>query len=72
VITISGERLIVDNEHAEFSQIILDGRSADIYEGVDPSSLNMIVIYDDMTGLFITLDSEIEIAELILIAESIG
>lgn len=70
-ISVSGERQVIDNEHAEFSEAIIGGRIADIYESVDPHYPSTIIVFDYLTGLFITFASEIEIAELMMIVEGI-
>ena len=55
-----------------YYQTTVNGSIADIYESIDPSYPNTIVIYDDTSGSLITIISEIEISELIKIGESIG
>lgn len=70
-ITVSREKQVVDNEHSVFSQTVLSGRSADIYESIDPQYPSIIVIFDELSGVFITLVSEIDVGELIRIAENI-
>jgi hypothetical protein len=71
-ITVSGEKQVVDNEHSEFYQATINGRLSDIYESNNPQYPSMIIIYDESSGLFITLVSVLDIAELIIIAENIN
>jgi hypothetical protein len=71
-ITVSREKQVVDNEHSEFYQAVLGGRSADIYESTDPQYPSIIVVFDESSGLFITLVSELDISELVKITESIN
>ena len=70
-ISISTGRQGVDNEHSFFSQTIINGNAADVYESYDSQYPNMVIMFDDREGVFITLVSEIEIDELIKIAENI-
>ena len=71
-ITVSREKQVVDNEHSEFYQVTINERLSDIYESNDPLYPSMIIIYDESSGLFVTLVSDLDITELIMIAESIN
>jgi hypothetical protein len=70
-ITISSGRQSVDNEHSDFYQMTINGNAVDVYESNDPQYHSIIVMHDEMYGVFITLNSEIDISELIKIAENI-
>jgi len=68
---ITGGKLVVDNEHSEFSQTIISGRTVDYYESNDPDAPNMLIIFDETHDMFITLVSSISIDELERIAKHI-
>ena len=70
-INILNGKQAIDNEHSAFSYRIINGRTVDIYESNDEKYPNVIAVYDEETGDFITIYSEIEIGELIKIAENI-
>ena len=71
-IDISTGQGIVDNEHSVFSQVIINGHKADVYEGISQDDNNIIVMYDDTAGVIITLSSVFDINELIKIVENIS
>ena len=70
-ITISSGRQIIDNEHSDYFQTIINGRVTDVYESNDPLYPNIIVMFDYMTGKIITLISDLNLNELIMIAENL-
>jgi hypothetical protein len=70
-IVISSGKQIVDNEHSDFYQITINGNPADVYETNDPLHPSIVVMYDKANGVFITFNAEIEISEIIKIAENI-
>ena len=70
-ITISSGKLIVDNEHSEFYEIIINGNATDVYESNDPEYPSIVIVHDETSGVFITLIAEIDAGELIRIAENI-
>jgi len=72
MIIISSGKQIVDNEHSVYYQITVNGYSADVYESNDPQYPNMLVIYEDKTGMLITIISEISLSELTKIGENIN
>jgi hypothetical protein len=70
-ITISSGRQIIDNEHSDYYQTIINGRIADIYESNNPLYPSIIVMYEIVTNKLITLTSDLNLSELIKIAENI-
>jgi hypothetical protein len=70
-ITISSGKQVVDNEHSVFYETTINGNAADIYESNNPEYPNVIVMYYETTGVVITLVSEIDVSQLIRIAENI-
>jgi len=71
-ISISSGTLIVDNERSEFYSTTINGFHTDIYESVNTENPNVIVVRDEGNGIFITVESEIEIIELTKIVENIS
>ena len=72
-IQISSGKIVVDNEHSDFSQATLsNGKLIDIYESNDPIYPSKVVFYDEATGLTIIVTSELAVDELIKIMENIS
>jgi len=61
----------VNNEHSEFYNTLINGNITDIYLSNDIEHPNIIVIHYIQEGVVITLISEIDVSELIKIAENI-
>jgi hypothetical protein len=70
-IIISSGKQTIDNEHSDFYQTRINGKAADIYESNVRAYPNTVLVYDDRSDVFITLVSEIDIDEIIKIAEHI-
>ena len=70
-ITISSEKHVVDNEHAKYYNTIINNREVDIYESTNPQYPTTILVYEEMSDTIIVIVSEIDITELIKIAENI-
>jgi len=70
-IIISSGKKVVDNEHSVFYETTINGNAADIYESNDPLYPNMVVIHFETFGVIISLVSDIDVSELIRIAENI-
>jgi len=71
-INISTGNQIVDNEHSDFYNTIINGNIADVYVSNDEDAPNIIVMIQDLTGVLITFVSELDISELLKIAENIS
>jgi len=71
-INIGGGSLMVGNENTTFYQTVINGRTADIYESNDVLYPSIIVIFDSATEDIICIISELDINELIKIAENIN
>jgi hypothetical protein len=72
IISISAESTIVDNEHYDFYQMTVSGYPTDVYESNDPLYPNMLVVYKGEEAVIIAIISEIDVNELIKIAEGIS
>jgi len=70
-ISISTGSQIIDNENSVFYNTIINGNIADIYVSNSVDHPNIIVVFQEHTGTLITLISEIDVSELIKIAENI-
>lgn len=70
-VIISRGKQVLDNEHAIYYQVERNKRTIDIYESTDPLYPNIVVLHDDNTGSVISINSDINLNELIKIAESI-
>jgi len=71
-VTVSSGKLIVDNEDSFYYSTTTNDFPVEVYERIDDEKLNVIIVHHESRGVYITLESEIEVAELLLIAESIG
>jgi hypothetical protein len=69
-ISVSSGAQVVDNEHSDFHHTTINGNPSDIYVTNDPLYPSIVVMYDKTNGVFITFISEIEISEIIKIAEN--
>ena len=67
----TGGKQVVDNEHSDYYQTTVRDRVTDVYASNDPQYPNIIVIYDDTYGHIFTITSEIELNELLKIAENL-
>jgi hypothetical protein len=63
-------KIEIDNEHSVFYETEINGWTADIYESNDPEYPNIIMLYGD-AGVIISINSMIELDEIIKIAASI-
>jgi hypothetical protein len=68
-IAVTSGTTIVDNEHSDFWQTIINGHTADVYESNDPLYPSIIVIYNEIYANFIIITTDLSITELISIAE---
>jgi len=64
--------IYLDNEHAEFYEIDINGNSADVYESNTVGYPSHIIVYDAGKTITITVSGETEIEELIETAKSIA
>ena len=71
-ITISAGQGVVDNEHSDFYQTIIDGRSADVYVSNTFGYENIIVLHDEPASVFIIIISSLEIEEMLEIAKAVN
>jgi len=70
-IAISAGKTVIDNEHSVFYSTVIKGHDADIYESSDPQYPSIVMIHDAAAGVFITISAEVDLGELIKIAENI-
>ena len=71
-INISTGNALIDNEHYDYYSMQTNGNITDVYISNDVEYPNMIVLIHEQTGMRIILISEIDISELIKVAESIS
>ena len=71
-IIISHGKQMIDNENSEHYQTFLNGRITDVYRSNDPKYPSAVVIYDNISGVIISITSEISIDELSKIGEGLG
>lgn len=66
----SGGEQVIDNEHSDYYQVTIVGRSADIYESNDPLYPNIVIVYMDTSNIVVSIISSVDISELVKIAEN--
>ena len=71
-IIISHGKQVIDNEHAEYYQTIINDRFTDVYESSNPDYPSAVMIHDRTSGVLISIISEISINELLKIVENIN
>ena len=72
LISISTGSQIVDNEHSDFYSTRINGNDADVYVSNDIEYPSIVIMIHEQTGMKIMLQSEINIEEIIKIAENIS
>jgi len=72
IVSISTGKAFIDNEHSDYYSTRINGNIADIYVSNDIEYPSIIVIFHEQTGMRILLISEIDISELIKVAENIS
>lgn len=68
-ISVSSGTKLIDNEHSTFYETEVNGRTVDVYTSNNPDYQNMIVIHDKNNGVVISIISELQISEILKIAE---
>jgi hypothetical protein len=71
-IVMSTGKQVVNNENSTHYERVLNGRTADIYKSAESEYPNIVIIYDEPSGIIISITSEIDIDELIRIGECIN
>ncbi|MDR0916098.1 MAG: DUF4367 domain-containing protein [Oscillospiraceae bacterium] len=73
VITISGNtgKLLVDNEYYEYYTTQIGGAAADVYVSNEAGYTSSVVLYRERENVLIVIDAELDVSELVKIAENI-